>query len=281
MPTRQTPRLAHIVLLVCFLFAPGCILNPVTGKKQLTLISRSDEIAMGVSTAPKFEKEFGGKVDSLQLQQYIAKVGAKLADVSDRPMPYEYALLSSDVPNAFALPGGKIYVTAGLFKHMRNERQLAAVLAHETVHVAARHSVQGMQRQMGASIFVDLVGALVGGEGAETARASSKIAASMTTLHYGRDDESESDKFGLKYMQNAGYNPWGMVELLELLQSLSKSQPGLFGDLLASHPLTSTRIRDVRNILPQSYSTYSPRTPDPHTKRFEQMQGLLVSATKK
>ncbi len=275
-------RPAFIVLLLCFLFAPGCTLNPVTGQKQITLIPRSDEIALGINAAPQFEKEFGGKVDNAQLQQYIRNVGAKLAAVSDRPMPYEYALLSSDIPNAFALPGGKIYVTVGLFKHMRNERQLAAVLAHETVHVAAQHSVQGMQRQMGASIFVDLIDILlVGGEGAETARAGSKIAASMATLHYGRDDESESDRYGLKYMQHAGYNPWGMVELLELLQSLSKSQPGLFGDLFASHPLTSTRINDVRGILPRSYPSYSGRTPDPHTKRFMQMRELLLSATKK
>jgi predicted Zn-dependent protease len=196
-------------------------------------------------------------------------------------MPYEYTLLSSDIPNAFALPGGKIYVTAGLFKHMRNERQLAAVLAHETVHVAARHSVQGLQNQMGAALFTELLGMIVGGEGAETARAGSEFATGMVTLHYGRDDESESDRYGLKYMQHAGYNPWGMVELLELLQSLSKSKPGLFKDWFMTHPLTSTRINDVRGILPRSYPSYSGRTPDPHTKRFMQMRELLLSATKK
>ena len=273
-------RLASILLPVCLLFTAGCTINPVTGKKQLTFIPEYQEIALGARTAPEFEKEFGGKVDSPQLQQYIAEVGAKLAAVSDRPMPYEYALLSSNVPNAFALPGGKIYVTVGLFKNMTNERQLAAVLAHETVHIAAEHSVQGMQRQMGAELFAELVAMIVGGESAETARATSKFATGMANLRYGRNDESESDKYGLQYMQQAGYNPWGMVELLELLQSLSDSQPGLFGDLLATHPLTSTRINDVRNIIRQSYSAYSPRTPDPNTQRFNQMRGLLKSATK-
>ena len=268
-------RLVSIVLLVCVLFAPGCTINPVTGKKQLTLIPEDQEIALGARTAPQFEKEFGGKVDSPELQQYIAEVGAKLAAVSDRPMPYEYALLSSDVPNAFALPGGKIYVTAGLFRHMSNERQLAAVLAHETVHVAARHSVQSLQNQMGAAIFTELVGVVVGGESAESAQAVSKFVTGMANLHYSREDESEADEYGLKYMHLAAYNPWGMVELLELLQELSEAEPELFGDLFATHPLTSRRIEDVREILGEDYSAYSPQTPDPYGQRFEQMRGLL------
>lgn len=272
-------RLIALVLLVCALFFPGCTLNPVTGQKQLTLISQSEEIALGASSAGQFEEEFGGKVDNQLLQQYVTVVGAKLAAVSDRPMPYEFALLSSDIPNAFALPGGKIYVTAGLFRHMTNERQLAAVLAHEIVHVAAKHSVNGLQRQMGASLFTELVGMIVGGESAETARAASEFATGMATLRYSRADESESDKYGLKYMDRAAYNPWGMVELLELLQSLSNTQPGLFKDWFMTHPLTSTRIKDVRDIISQSYSAYSPQTPDPNIQRFNQMQGLLKSAT--
>ena len=268
-------RVVSIVLLVCVLFAPGCIINPVTGEKQLTLIPPSEEIALGARTAPEFEKEFGGKVDSPQLQQYIAEVGAKLAAVSDRPMPYEYALLSSDVPNAFALPGGKIYVTAGLFRHMTSERQLAAVLAHETVHVAARHSVQSLQNQMGAAIFTELVGAIVGGESAESAQAATKFTFGMINLRYSREDESEADEYGLKYMHLAAYNPWGMVELLELLQSLSNSQPGLFKDWFDTHPLTSRRIEDVREFIGEDYSAYSPQTPDPHSQRFAQMRRLL------
>ncbi|GAH72858.1 unnamed protein product, partial [marine sediment metagenome] len=193
-------RLVSIVLLVCVLFAAGCTINPVTGKKQLTLIPEDQEIALGVRTAGQFEKEFGGKVDSPELQQYIAEVGAKLAAVSDRPMPYEYALLSSNVPNAFALPGGKIYVTAGLFRHMSNERQLAAVLAHETVHVAAKHSVQALQNQMGAAIVAELVGVAVGGDHAESAEAATKLVAGLRNLKHSREDESESDEYGLKYM---------------------------------------------------------------------------------
>jgi predicted Zn-dependent protease len=116
---------------------------------------------------------------------------------------------------------------------------------------------------------------IVGGEGAETARAGSEFVTGMVTLRYGREDESESDKYGLRYMDRTAYNPWGMVELLELLQSLSNTQPGLFKDWFMTHPLTSTRIKDVREIISQSYSAYSPQTPDPHAQRFAQMRGLL------
>ncbi|MCK4850832.1 MAG: M48 family metalloprotease [Phycisphaerae bacterium] len=273
-------RVVSIVLLVCVLFAAGCTINPVTGKKQLTFIPEHQEIALGVRTAPQFEKEFGGKVDNLELQEYVAEVGAKLAAVSDREMPYEFALLSSDVPNAFALPGGKIYITAGLFANMTNERQLAAVLAHETVHVAGMHSVQGLQRQMGAAIVAELIGVAVGGEHAESAEAATKLVAGLRNLKHSREDESQADEYGLKYMYQAAYNPWGMVELLELLQSLSQSKPGLFGDFLATHPLTSRRIEDVRDIIAQDYSAYSPQTPDPHGQHFKQMRGLLESVTK-
>ena len=274
-------RLTFITLLVYALFVTGCAKNPVTGKNQLTLISSQEEIAMGLKAGPQFEKEFGGKVDNAQLQQYIADLGAKLAAVSDREMPYEFALLSSDVPNAFALPGGKIYITVGLFGNMTNERQLAAVLSHEIVHVAAKHSVQGMQRQMGVAVFAELVGVAVGAESSQAAKAAAELAGNMANLRYGRKDESQSDEYGLKYMDRAGYNPWGMIELLELLQSLSKSSPGLFGDFFATHPLTSTRIEDVREIIRKDYSSYSPQTLDPRAQHFAQMRNLLESKIKK
>ncbi len=273
-------RLLCVFLLILFLFAGGCIKNPVTGRKELVLIPKGQEIALGVNSAPEFEKEFGGKVDNAQLQRYVGAVGGKLAAVSDREMPYEYALLSSNIPNAFAVPGGKIYVTVGLFRQMSNERQLAAVLAHETVHIAAGHSVQGLQREMGAGVFAELVGAIIGGEGAESAAALAKYGAALKNLDYSREDESESDEYGLKYMDRAGYNPWGMVELLELLQSLSNARPGLFGDLFASHPLTSKRVSRVREIIARDYSRYSAQSGDPRAQRFEQMRALLKSVSK-
>ena len=145
MTMRPMRKLVTVGLLFVVVSAVGCTRNPVTGKTELSLISTEQEVALGLQSAPQFEDEFGGKLGNSQLQGYVAAVGAKLAAVSDRQdVTYEYSLLSSEIPNGFALPGGKIYVTAGLVVQMSNERQLAAVLAHETVHVAALDSVNGL-----------------------------------------------------------------------------------------------------------------------------------------
>ena len=268
-------RLALIMLTLAMALSVGCTRSAVTGEKEVILISTDEEIALGQQAGPEIEKEFNDKVPNESLQKYVANVGGKLADVSDRPMPYEFGLLASEIPNGFALPGGKIYVTAGLMSRMTNERQLAAVLAHEVVHVADRHSVKGLQRQMGASILVELVGMAVGGDKAQSAQAAAELAAGITNLKYSRADESQSDAVGVKYMVRAGYNPWGMVELLELLQSLNNAEPGLFGDLFATHPLTSKRIEEVRDLVQKDYSAFSPTTPDPQEQDFMKMRNLL------
>ena len=268
-------RSALIMLMLAMALSVGCSISDVTGKKEVILISTDEEITLGKQAGPEIEKEFDNKVPNENIQKYVANVGGKLADVSDRPMPYEFALLASKIPNGFALPGGKIYVTAGLVSRMTNERQLAAVLAHEVVHVADKHSVKGLQRQMGASILVELVGMAVGGDTAQSAQAAAELAAGITNLKYSRGDESTSDAVGIRYMVRAGYNPWGMVELLELLQSLSNTEPGLFGDFFATHPLTSKRIKEARDIIQKDYSEFSALKPDPHTKQFMDMRSLL------
>jgi len=273
-------RLILISLIFGAFTAVGCVKNPVTGKKEFIAIPREQEIAIGQEAAPEFEKEFDDKVPNARLQKYVQKVGRQLAGVSDRPMPYEFALLASETPNAFALPGGKIYVTAGLMGQMTNERQLAAVLGHEVTHVAAKHNVKGLQRQMGAAIFADVVGAIISGESSQEAEAIAKLVGGMANLHYSREDESQADAVGVKYMVRAGYNPWGMVELLELLQSLSNAERALFGDFFASHPLTSKRIEEVRKIVQSDYAEFSPETLDPHTKQFMEMRSLLSTALK-
>ena len=273
-------RLALLVLALLATFSLGCTISDVTGRKEFIMISPEEEIALGQQAGPEIEKEFNDKVPNERLQQYMANVGGKLAKVSDRSMPYEFALLASEIPNGFALPGGKIYVTAGLMSHMTNERQLAAVLAHEVVHVADKHSVKGLQRQMGAEILAELAGAAVGGDKAQTAQAAAQIATGVANLKYSRGDESTADAVGVEYMVRAGYNPWGMVELLELLQSLSNAERGLFGDFFATHPLTSKRIAEARDIVQKEYSQFSAVTPDPHEQDFMRMRSLLISTLK-
>ena len=266
-----------MALVLAGLAAPGCSTNPVTGKRQLILISRDQEIAMGEEASGQFEEQFGGKVPDEQLLQYVRTVGGKVAAHSDRPMPYEFTLVSSDVPNAFALPGGKVFITAGLLRRMTNERQLAAVLGHEIGHVAARHNVAGMQRQTSAAILVEIAAALAGQDKAEATKAVGEVVAGMASMKYSRDDEYQADQIGVRYMARAGYNPWGMVELLDVLYSLHESEPGSLEEMFQTHPLTSKRIEAAKSTITddEQYSRFKATEPDAQTGLFLQMRKRL------
>jgi predicted Zn-dependent protease len=199
-----------------------------------------------------------------------------MAAVAERQMPYEFTLVASDVPNAFALPGGKIFVTAGLMQRLNNERQLAGVLGHEIGHVTDRHNVQGLQRQMGADVFAQVVAKAVGGQSADMAKAGAQIAGSMVTLKYGRQDEYTADQLGVRYLAKAGYNPWGMVEVLEVLQSLSKTEPGKLAEMFQTHPLTSKRVAEAVAIVQRDQPRAKLAEGDPNAARFMEMRNLLA-----
>ena len=267
-------------LLALSLIAGGCSTNPVTGKSEMILISENQELAMGREAAPAFEKEFGGKVPNAALQAYVSEVGMKVAAVSDRKnMEYEYTLVSHKTPNAFALPGGKIFITAGLMSRMTSERELAAVLGHETGHVAAKHGVKGMQRQMGTSVLIE-VAAQIAGVG-DSGKAVAKVVSNMATLKYSRNDEYQSDEVGIKYMAQAGYNPYGMVELLTVLLNLSESEPGSLGEMFQTHPLSSKRIANAEAVIQREHPGARPDAPDPGLRRFQNMRALLVKTVGK
>jgi len=269
--------LAVLLALAVMPWAGGCVVNPATGKRQMILIPRDQEIAMGLEAAPKFEAEFGGRIPNPQLQQYIHDIGMKLAAVAERQVPYDFLAVNSDVPNAFALPGGKIFITAGLLSRLTNERQLAGVLGHEIGHVSALHNVQGMQQQMGAQILVELAGKIAGADKAEAAKMGTKVAASMATLKYSRTYEHEADTLGVRYLAKAGYNPYGMVEVLKVLHGLSKTEPGPLGAMFQTHPLTSARIAETEAEVRKAHPQADPDAPDPNIDRFGKMQALLRS----
>jgi beta-barrel assembly-enhancing protease len=273
-----TLAMAVVALLGASVILGGCSTNPVTGKRELSLISTSHEISMGAEAAPEFEKEFEGRVPNPMLQSYVQAVGKRVAVVSDREMPYEFVLVRSKVPNAFALPGGKVFITAGLMSRMTNERQLAAVLGHEVGHVAAKHNVNGLQRQMGAAVLVQAVGMILSGTEGQAAQSVTKVVAGMTTMKYGRDDEYQADTLGIKYMSRAGYNPWGMVELLNLLKSLSESEGSALEEMFRTHPLTGKRISEAEETIEDEdeYDRFSRKDKDPNEKRFQGMHALLV-----
>jgi len=266
-------------LVVLSLGAVGCSTNPVTGERELIVISESQEIAMGVEAAPEFEKQFDGRVPDETLQAYVQDIGQSLARVSDRnELEYDYLLVRSKVPNAFALPGGRIFLTAGLMSLMENERELAAVLGHETGHVCAKHNVKGMQRQMGTSLLLE-VGSAVAGAG-DTAKAAAKVVGSMVNLKYSRNDEYQADELGVRYMARAGYNPWGMVELLTILLNLHDKEPGSLEELFQTHPVSSKRIAEAEALIQKEYPRHSRTAADAKKAKFQAMKARLLKAMK-
>ena len=267
-------QLFGVFAILSLTAASGCATNPYTGKTELALISREQEIELGRQSAPQFEAEFGGRLADARVQGYVRAVGLRVAALSDRSMPYDFAVLDSATPNAFALPGGPVYVTVGLLKIMKSERELAAVLGHEVGHIAAKHTVNALERRIGAAVLIEAVSEAAGSRGA-TAGKIAEIVASIGELKYSRDDEYQADEAGIIYMMRAGYNPYGMVEMLGDLQSLSSAEPGRLAEMLSTHPLTSKRVEEARGIVQSKFPAVDPRTPDPNAAQYMQIRGTL------
>src|SRR5689334_2652754 len=230
----------------------ACGVNPVTGKKELQFVSEESELKLGEQNYAPMRQAEGGDFDVLpEPTAYVNEVGQKLAAVSDRKLPYEFVVLNNSVPNAWALPGGKIAVNRGLLTELQSEAELAAVLGHEIVHAAARHGAKAQER--GTLLQVGMqaaqVGAGMAGLDANLASLALQGAGAglqMVQMKYGRDQELESDHYGMKYMKLAGYDPWGAVTLQETFVRLSEAggakQQSWMDGLFASHPPSQERV---------------------------------------
>lgn len=228
----------------------GCSVNPVTGESQLSLISESQERAMGAEQYIPTQQTQGGQfyLDP-DLTFYVRQVGMKLAAVSDRPdLPYEFVILNSSVPNAWALPSGKIAINRGLLTDLKDEAQLASVLGHEIVHAAARHSAQRMQTGMILNAGMTGVGVALGDSGlADMIMGGANIGAQLALAQYGQGDELEADHYGINYMVKAGYDPMAAVELQQLFVEMSRGQQtDYLSSLFATHPPSQERVN--RNL---------------------------------
>jgi len=230
----------------------GCGVNPVTGKKEIQFVSEAQELQIGQQNYSPTRQSEGGDLTVLpQLTAYVNGVGQKLAAVADRKLPYEFVVLNNSVPNAWALPGGKIAVNRGLLTELKNEAELAAVIGHEIVHAAARHGAKAQERGtiMQVGLAAAQIGAAVGGVDSNLAGlmlGGAGLGAQMIQMKYGRDQELESDLYGMKYMKRVGYDPWGAVTLQETFVRLSseggaKQQSWMEG-LFASHPPSTERV---------------------------------------
>ncbi len=243
------PRRWGLALISPLLLLVGCATNPVTGESELALVSEVQELEIGREQyGPTRQMQGGDYTADPELVAYVQRVGNKVARVSDRKLPYEFSVVNDSTPNAWALPGGKIAVNRGLLTELDNEAELAAVLGHEVVHAAARHSAQGIERGILLQGAVLATGVALGDKDyAPLAVGSAAVAASLVNQKYGRDAERESDYYGMQYMARAGYDPKAAVSLQETFVRLSKDrrQDWLSG-LFASHPPSQERVEANR-----------------------------------
>jgi beta-barrel assembly-enhancing protease len=238
-----------IALLVALLALGGCATNPVTGKKELNLVSEAQEIQIGQQQyAPSRQSQGGDYVTDPTVTNYVRQVGNRLAAVADRKLPYEFVVINSSDLNAWALPGGKLAINRGLLVELKNEAELAAVLGHEIVHAAARHGAQQMEQgqllQIGAAVASIGAAAYGGSALGEMVGQGSMLGAQLVSAKFGRDDELEADRYGMKYMKAAGYDLQAAVSLQELFvrkYSEGKEQDWMTG-LFASHPPSPERV---------------------------------------
>ena len=245
-------RLLLFLALFTLFFSHGCATNPVTGRQELHLVSEPGEIKIGKENYLSAQQSQGGeyRVES-GLSSYVDSVGKRLVAVCDRPhLPYEFVVLNNPVPNAWALPGGKIAVNRGLLLELQSESELAAVLSHEIVHAAARHGAKSMERGMLLQAgMLGLVLATSRNEYSNLIVGAASLGAALISTKYSRDQELESDHYGMKYMARAGYDPHAAVTLQETFLRLEKEKKGNWLDgLFASHPPSEERVRANRAL---------------------------------
>jgi predicted Zn-dependent protease len=237
----------------------GCTRNLETGDRFLNILTFDDERSLGEQAAPGLTREFGGATSSPALQSYLREVGLRLvAQVRDTRyrdgLAWEFTLLDSEVINAFALPGGKVFISRGLLSRMTNEAQLAAVLGHEVAHVTAQHTARRVSQSMIAGGIIQGVAAAAGGEGSAASELlpALNVAGTLVIMKFGRDEESQADSLGMAYMTGAGYNPVGMLQLMQILKEASggSRQP----EWMSTHPLPDTRIRRIAQELSGPYA---------------------------
>lgn len=265
----------------------GCAVNPVTGRQQFSLMSEPQEVRMGEEAYPLYTQMSEGLFQDPGLQAYVQGVGERLSRVSHRPdLAYEFNVVNSSEINAYALPGGKISITRGLLNRMSNEAQLAGVLGHEVGHVTARHSAAGYTRQVLAGLATAAGVAVLqtaNVQAGDLLAQGGLLATNLVLSKYSRDQERESDDLGFQYMTQAGYNPEGLVQTMEILQAAHDREPSAVETLFASHPLSSERLATVRQMAagaPASLRTRETLGEEPFRRATERLRAAAPAYAK-
>jgi len=237
----RDPALLPAALVLFSLGASACSVNPATGQRQLALISEAQEIEMGRQADGQIRQSLGLYPDE-EVQRYVSRLGHELAAVSERPdLPWEFHVVDDPVVNAFALPGGYIYVTRGIMTHFNSEAELVGVLGHEIGHVTARHAVERISKAQLAGLGLGV--AMIASEDFRQFGDLAQLGLGLLFLKFSRDDERQSDDLGLRYLTRAGYDPDEMPETFVTLERVSQAHGG--GGIpgwLATHPNPENRV---------------------------------------
>jgi len=233
--------------------------NDVTGENQYLSMTPRQEIALGLQAAPQMIKQYGGLYPDQNAQELVDNIGRELvrqSKASETEYQFDFHLLrDSETINAFALPGGQVFITAALLGELRTQGQLAGVLGHEIGHVVARHSAQ----QMAKSNLTNgiLQGILVASDPSGSSAQAAAYIGKLINMKYGRDDEIESDKLGLRFMSNSGYNPNAMIGVMQILDEASGGKAP--AEFFSTHPGPSNRIAKIKETISTLYPNGVPK----------------------
>ncbi len=252
MMTWLISRLRTTMAIALVLVTAGCQSTPATSQQRFTpFMSPTQEAQIGREQHPKIVQEFGGEYPDARVRQYVTQIGQRLVRGSEAAsQPFTFTVLNNDVVNAFALPGGYVYVTRGLLALASSEAELAGVLGHEIGHVTARHTAQRYSTSVAANLGIALLGVLTGSD--LVAQVSQGVAG-IALAGYSRDQEFESDELGIRYLGAAGYDTNAMASFLAKLQQDSRLSAQIMGrpgaadgfDIMQTHPRTADRVREA------------------------------------
>lgn len=252
--------IAAVIALVTIIgYMSQTKVNPVTGEKQRIAVSADDEIALGLQAAPELAEQFGGPSRDTRAQQLLDRIGRRLVEGSDAarsPYRFEFHLLDDDrVINAFALPGGQIFMTEALARELKSESQIAGVIAHEIGHVVGRHGAEQLSR---AQLIQGLGGAAVIGMsdpdnpgGSRQNQMLAMAVGQLVNMKYGRGAELESDRLGVRYMGQSGYDPNSLIHVMKVLERAggARKQPEFF----STHPNPGNRIEQIKQAIREEF----------------------------
>lgn len=254
------------VLLVFFIVS--CVTTGPGGKTDFIFISTPEEVEIGRQVSADVESK-EKLLRNSNVQNYVNEVGQKIARICDRTdIEYKFKVIDKKEINAFACPGGYIYVYTGLLEILDNEAQLAGVLSHEVSHLVARHSIKKLQNIYGYSILAQIA---LGDKAEGVAGDIVNVAAMLILQGYSRDNEFEADRYGILYTKNAGYNPKGMIQVFGKFKEMQGNPPPAVLGLLSSHPPPEDRIRKGESEIRKIGGTGLPY----HADRYKNIKSQL------